>query len=70
MKINGISDGIKVDGHIGTWYIIDKSWHKGRPVFLLEHETYGDEAPAIIVDSCLNILADDVYNGFSDLPGY
>lgn len=69
MKINGMGDKIKVDGHIGTWYIIDKAWYNGKQVYLLEHETYGDEAPSLIVDSCLNVIADEVYNGFTDLPG-
>jgi hypothetical protein len=70
MKINGMTDGIKVDGHRGTWYIIGKAYHKGQEVFLLEHEQYGDEAPAIIVNSSLRILAEDVGSGFGDLPGW
>ena len=67
MKINGMYDKIEVPGHRGTWYIIDQAIHKGQKVFLLEHETYGDEAPGLIVNSCLKVLVDEVYNGFGDL---
>ena len=70
MKIIGMTDKIKIDGHRGTWYIIDQTTYKGQKVFLLEHETYGDEAPAIIVNDCLRVIMEDVANGFSDLPGY
>jgi len=36
-------------------------------LFLLEHQTYGDDVPALIVDSELNIVVSDVGNGFDDL---
>lgn len=60
-------DGIKVKGHYGTWYVIDSSYYHGRKVYLLEHETYGDEAAGIIIDKDYNIVLEDVWNGFSDL---
>lgn len=60
-------DGIKVKGHIGTWYVIDEDYHNGKKVFLLEHEQYGEDAAALIVDQDLNVIMDDVWNGFSDL---
>lgn len=64
------SSGIKIDGHIGTWYVIDKSVFNYQTVYLLEHETYGDEAPCLIVGENLNLLLEDVWNGFADYEYY
>ena len=61
------SNRIKVKGHKGTWYVVDRSWHNSVEVFELESEQYGDEAPHIIVDKKGNIVMEDVRNGFSDL---
>ena len=73
------SGHIKVEGHIGTWHIIDSGLYEltpdinGKPItiqvtcYLLEHDAYGDNAANIIVDQDGNILLDDVYNGFDDL---
>ena len=60
-------DGIKVDGHYGTWYVIDEGFHKGQRVYLLEHETYGDEAASVIINEAGRVIMDDVHNGLSDL---
>ncbi|MGL4998161.1 MAG: hypothetical protein ACRC5T_04270, partial [Cetobacterium sp.] len=48
------SNGIKVDGRKGKWYVIDKRVVKDmngriKTVFMLEHEFYGDEAEWIFV---------------------
>lgn len=66
------SDNIKIEGHIGTWYVIDQITYDRAPytlgqLFLLEHEDYGDEAACLIVDSQGNIVMEDVWNGFDDL---
>ena len=67
------SDHIRIDGHTGTWYVIDEGEYKAPcarcPVrcFLLEHETYGDEAAHIIASASGVVLLDDVWNGFDDL---
>lgn len=73
------SDHIKVEGHVGTWHIIDSGVYEltpdenGKPTtiratcFLLEHDKYGDEAASVIVDQDGKLLLDDVYNGFDDL---
>jgi hypothetical protein len=58
---------IKINGHIGTWYVIGGKEYKCKKVYLLEHETYGEDAAHIIVDENLNIVLEDVYNGFADL---
>lgn len=60
-------ENIKIEGHVGTWYVIDESYHHGRKVYLLEHEQYGDEAACLIVDKELNVLLEDVWNGFEEL---
>ena len=71
--IEAHSEHISIDGHTGTWYVIDEGECKSPvaryPVrcFLLEHETYGDEAACIIVNASGVVLLDDVYNGFDDL---
>lgn len=67
MTIKKNSEGIKIPGYKGTWYVIDHSYYSGRPCFLLESEVWGDEAAGIIVDIYGNVILDDVYNGFSDL---
>lgn len=58
---------ISVDGHIGTWYVIDTEVIDGAKYFLLEHEEHGDDAACVIVDSDGKLALDDVWNGFNDL---
>jgi len=64
--ITSNSDHIAIDGHDGEWYVIDEITHKGRTVFLLEHETYGDEAAHIAVDTNGNIVCEEIYDNFPD----
>ena len=64
--ITETSDKISVEGHIGTWYVIDSEEIEGRKLFLLEHELYGDEAANIIIDENKNLVMEGVYNGFDD----
>lgn len=61
-----LREGIKIEGHVGTWYVIDETVRDGKTLYLLEHETYGDEAACLIVDSNKEIVLDDVWNGFDD----
>lgn len=61
------TEKIKIKGHRGTWSVIDKRVFRGRTLYLLEHEMYGDEAASLIVDKDLNIVLDDVWNGWLDL---
>ena len=70
MKITNTSDKIKVEGHKGTWYVIDSSTYRGETVYLLEHEQYGDEAASIIVDENGELIAEDIWNGFDDLDDW
>lgn len=64
------SSNIEVEGHIGTWYVIDTDKINGTAYFLLEHEEHGDEAACVIVDSDGKLVLDDVWNGFDDLKEY
>ena len=74
-RITRHSDSIKIEGHSGTWYVIEEASCRPdaepaqplKPCYLLEHEKYGDEAANLIVDEDGNILLDDVWNGFQDL---
>lgn len=66
-KLNEHSDNIQVEGHIGTWHVIDDITYNHIHMYLLEHETYGDEAACVIVDGYGNLIMDDVWNGFEDL---
>lgn len=58
---------IEVDGHIGTWYVIDTEVVDSTKYYLLEHEEHGDGAACIIVDGDGKLVLDDVWNGFDDL---
>lgn len=58
---------IEVDGHIGTWYVIDTEVVDSTKYFLLEHEEHGDGAACVIMDSDGKLVLDDVWNGFNDL---
>lgn len=60
-------DGIAVHGHYGTWHVIDEILYSGRKYYLLEHEEYGEEAAALIVNAKGGIEEEEVYNGFDDL---
>jgi hypothetical protein len=59
-------EGIRVEGHCGTWYVIAEEVYDGKTLYLLEHEQYGDEAACVIVDDEGNLVLDDVWNGFED----
>ncbi len=64
------SDNISVDGHIGTWYVVESQEFNGTEYFLLENKEYGDETAHLIVDNEKNIVLDEVFNGFGDLEEF
>ena len=64
------SSNIEVEGHIGTWYVVDTEVIESTKYFLLEHEEHGDEAACVIVDGDGKLVLDDVWNGFDDLQNY
>jgi hypothetical protein len=61
------SKDLKVEGHRGKWYVIDNGFHNSNEVFLLEHQTYGEDVPCLIVDKSGKIILEDVFNGLSEL---
>ncbi|MBE5956701.1 MAG: DUF4316 domain-containing protein [Lachnospiraceae bacterium] len=64
VRVTDLTDGLAVDGHIGTWHTVE-SMHLGETqLFLMEHDEYGDETACVIVDSSGKLLAEDVWNGF------
>ena len=58
---------VKVEGHSGYWHQIDKKVVDGEVLYLLEHDTFGDEVPCIIVNRKFEVVMDDVWNGFEEL---
>ena len=64
--ITSNTDSITVKGHDGTWYVINETVHKGRKVFLLEHEDYGDESFCIAVDENNNIICEEITDDFPE----
>ena len=65
-EMNADTSGLTVAGLIGTWHTIDQHEVGGHSFYLMEHDTYGDEAACIIVDERGKLVLDDVYNGFDD----
>jgi len=71
-------EGIKVEGHIGTWYVIDKSIRLDEKngklytheYYLLESEQYGDEAACIAIRKDGSLLLEDIWNGVADIEEY
>lgn len=59
-------EGIKVEGHKGTWYVIDEGTLFDKKYYLLEHETYGDEAACICVDEDCKLVKEDLWNGLDE----
>lgn len=53
------SDGIEIDGHIGTWFVQYSCQKDGRDYFVLEHEWYGEDAEWLYVDADGKEVEDD-----------
>ena len=67
-KIHAKSDNIKVKTNNGKWYVIDTNfyWDENRTLYLIEHQTYGDETEHLIIDEDGEVVQGDVWNGFDD----
>lgn len=65
--LNKNSDGIKVKGHRGKWYVIDEVVYQGAHYFLLEHETYGNDADWIAVNQAGALVMEDITDGAGEL---
>ena len=65
------SEHISIEGQIGKWYVLnEKDTEQHGKLFLLEHETFGDEAPGLIVNETGEVIVDDVQNGFLDYEAW
>lgn len=65
-EMNMDTSGLAVAGHIGTWHTIDHMEVDGHTFWLMEHDTYGDEAACIIVDDHGKLSLANVYDGFDE----
>lgn len=52
--------GFAVDGHDGTWHSIEELTVQGNTYYLMESETYGQDANMIIVDRAGELIAEDI----------
>ena len=66
VSVNMETDGLAVDRHFGTWHTIDKADVDGASFYLMEHDTYGDDSPCIIVDGKGELVLDKIYDGFDE----
>ncbi|MGL5958293.1 MAG: hypothetical protein ACRCZZ_06850 [Phocaeicola sp.] len=49
MKLTAKTSGISIPNHRGTWYVVNVRNYPQRPVFMLEHEEYGEDAEHLFV---------------------
>ena len=59
-------ENIKVEGHIGTWSVIDERVVMNQQVFLLEHETYGEDTACVVINEKGELLAEEIWNGLDE----
>lgn len=59
-------ENIQVEGHIGTWSVIDERVVMNQKVFLLEHETYGEDTACVIINEKGELLAEEIWNGLDE----
>lgn len=64
--IDSESYKISVEGHFGTWYVVDETEWNSEKFFLLESEEYGDEAACVAVNEKGKLVAEDLWNGFDE----
>lgn len=64
--VNENTSGMAVDGHIGTWHTVDHKEIDGHTFWLMEHDTFGDDASCIIVDERGELVLSHIYDGFDE----
>lgn len=64
--VNENTSGMAVVGHIGTWHTIDHKEIDGHTFWLMEHDTFGDDASCIIVDERGELVLSHIYDGFDE----
>ena len=65
-EMNMDTSGLAVAGHIGTWHTIDHKEIDGHTFWLMEHDTFGDDASCIIVDERGELVLSHIYDGFDE----
>lgn len=65
-EMNMDTSGLAVAGHVGTWHTIDHMEVDGHTFWLMEHDTYGDDAACIIVDDHGKLSLANIYDGFDE----
>lgn len=58
---------VKVEGHRGTWYVVDELLFIGKTYYLLEHNTYGNDVAWVAVDYDGNLVMEDIWGGVEEL---
>lgn len=52
--------GLTVEGHDGTWHSMEELSVQGNTFYLMESETYGQDANMIVVDHAGELVAEDI----------
>ena len=65
-EVNMDTSGLAVSGHVGTWHTIDHMEVDGHTFWLMEHDTFGDDASCIIVDERGELVLSHIYDGFDE----
>lgn len=52
--------GLTVEGHDGTWHSVEELTVQGNTYYLMESETYGQDANMIVVDHAGVLVAEDI----------
>ena len=60
-----LSGSLRTQG-IGTWHTIDHKEIDGHTFWLMEHDTFGDDASCIIVDERGDLVLSHIYDGFDE----
>lgn len=55
-----------IEGKKGTWLAYDNIIINGKEFFLMEHTTYGNDAPNVVLDEAGKIVMDQVCHGFDE----
>lgn len=59
-------ENIKIAGHVGTWYEIDRRTDDGKELILVESEQFGNDVEWLIIDESGKLVLDDAWNGWLD----
>ncbi|MDM5370516.1 hypothetical protein QUF96_02850 [Bacillus bombysepticus] len=58
---------VVVKGHRGTWYVIDETSFYGRKFYLLEHNTFGEDAMSVAIDEDGTLILEDITEGIAEV---